>query len=227
VPKQTIIANPCLADTSFLSNFVFTGNAALLMQVLNSPIYLTPVVLDPSEQLGSTFLEEPPQSELLKPLYIARKQANSKYVDAELPLQSFITGHNTLWKAIELTRDEERLALSFRKGDIWQSCTGSKRRTGLDPGEAETIAVALSRDWTLLIDVQAGVDLAKALRPKLQIIRTCRFLVHAVELERIQCEDAEALFNNQIRKKWGFYAKRPGTKEYLNFRCNPPRCVWQ
>ena len=225
--KQNTIATPCLADTSFLSNFVFTGNAALLMQVLNSPIYLTPVVLDPNEPLGSKFLEEAPQSEVLKPLYIARRQTNSKYIDAELPLQSFISGHNTLWRAIELTQDEERLALSFRKGDIWQSCTGSKRRTGLDPGEAETIAVALSRDWTLLIDDQAGVDLAKALRPKLPIIRTCQFLVHAVEFDHIECKSAEALFNIQIREKWGFYAKRPGIKEYLNFRCNPPRCVWQ
>lgn len=219
--------NPCIADTSFLSNFVFTGNAILLQQVLNAPIYLTPVVLDAAEPLGSNFLEDEPLSEILRPLYMAKKHNSSKYLDAELPLQSFIAGYNTLWASVALSEAEVKLAIKFRKGDIWKNCAGSKRITGLDPGEAETIAVAMSRNWTLLIDDQAGVDLARALKPDLSVVRTCQFLVHATESERIKCENAKELFNNQIRKKWGFYAKRPGAKEYLHFRCNPPRCIWQ
>lgn len=216
-----------LADTSFLSNFVFTGNAVLLQQVLNSPVYVTPVVLDPSEPRGVNFLEEPPLSEILRPLYMAKKHLNSKYLDAELPLQSFIAGHGALWKSVELSRYEEKMAIAFMKGDIWKKCTGSKRITGLDPGEAETVAVAISRNWTLLIDDQAGVELARALKPDLPVIRTRQFLVGAVESGQVKCENAEELFNKQIRKKWGFYAKRPGVKEYLHFCCNPPRCVWQ
>lgn len=227
MPELTAIRNPCLADTSFLSNFVFTGNAVLLQQVLNAPVNVTPVVLDYSEPIGSNFLEEMPLSEILRPLFMAKKHLNSKYVDAELPLHSFIAGHNTLWKNVVLTNDEEKLALSFRNGEIWKKCAGSKRITGLDPGEAETIAVAISRNWTLLIDDQAGVELAKALNPDLPILRTCQFLVHAVESEQLKCENAEELFNNQIRKKWGFYAKRPGGKEFLHFYCNPPRCQWK
>jgi len=221
-----VIPTPCLADTSFLSNFVFTGNAILLQQVLNAPVYLTPVVLDPQEPLGSEFLLEQPQSEILKPLFIARKQQNNNYKNAELPLQTFIAGRDTLWRNVVLTSDEERLAVSYRSGDIWKSCPGSKRLTGLDPGEAETIAVAISRHWGLLIDDQAGVELAKALSPELTIVRTCQFLVHAVEKNHLQCESAEDLFNNQICKEWGFYAKRPGHKEFLRFNCKPPRCEW-
>ncbi len=222
-----VITIPCLADTSFLSNFVFTGNAVLLQKALRAPVYLTPVVLDPEEPLGAEFLLEQPQSEILRPLFVARQQQNSKYKNAELPLETFIAGRETLWRSVALTADEERLALSYRNGNIWRSCPGSKRLTGLDPGEAETIAVAISRQWSLLIDDQAGVELVKALCPQLQIVRTCQFLVRAVEKNLLQCESAEDLFNSQICGQWGFYAKRPGQKKYLRFRCNPPRCEWE
>lgn len=184
-------------------------------------------MLDPHEPLGDDFLKQAPQSELLKPLFKARHENNSKYRPAEIPIQTFVHGQNSLWQSVVLSEEEELLALSYRKGEIWRSCSGSKRVTGLDPGEAETIAVALSRSWGLLIDDQAGVELARILNPNIPIYRTCQFLVQAVNTGLLQCETAQELFNDQMCKRWGFYTKRPKKKEYLRFSCNPARCEWQ
>ena len=41
------LTKPCVIDKSLLSNFLYSGNALLLRQLINSSLYITPVVLDP------------------------------------------------------------------------------------------------------------------------------------------------------------------------------------
>jgi len=48
---ETSLAQPCIADTSLLSNFVHTGYAYLLHRLLPEPVLLSPTVLDPAEVL--------------------------------------------------------------------------------------------------------------------------------------------------------------------------------
>lgn len=71
---QAAANGPCVADTSLLSYFVFTGNALLLKQIIGQPVYITPVVLDPTETTGAAFLQREPLSELLRPLFFRAEQ---------------------------------------------------------------------------------------------------------------------------------------------------------
>ena len=149
---EDALQKPCVADTSFLSNLVFTGNSSLMRKMLNAPVYITPVVLDPFEPLGTNFLIAEPLSEILRPLFFARQirsknnEGNEKYAEAEIPIQSFVHEKDTIWQPVVLTTEEQELALEFRSPDIWKRCTQSTRRKrlGLDPGEAEALAVSSS-----------------------------------------------------------------------------------
>ena len=229
------LQKPCVADTSFLSNLVLTDNALLMRQVLNAPVNITPVVLDPLEPLGATFLKAEPLSEILRPLFFARQikskknEGNEKYAQAEIPIQTFVNDKDKMWQPVVLTEDEQKFALEFRSPNIWKHYPEgtTRKRIGLDPGEAEALAVVVKRKWTLLADDQAAVDLAACLAPSPKVVRTCGFLVHAVNRGLLNCQQAERLFNDEICGKWGFYTKRSGSKQHLRFRCNPPQCKWE
>ncbi len=43
------LRQPCLVDTSLLTNFLFSGNALLLNQLIGQPMQITPAILDAAE----------------------------------------------------------------------------------------------------------------------------------------------------------------------------------
>ena len=69
---EELLARPCIADTSLLCNFVYTGYADLLLQLVGEPLFLSPTILDEVEATQLE-LEQLPSSEFLKPLYLARQ----------------------------------------------------------------------------------------------------------------------------------------------------------
>lgn len=131
-----------------------------------------------------------------------------------------------------MTDAERELALSLTDKQVWDNLKNpvKKRKRGLDPGEAECVAVAISRKWTLLSDDQAAVDVVKGLGQPVEVIRTCQLLVKAVIAQIIDCANAKTLFNDEICGRWGFYARRrtvTGATELLQLECDPPRCEWR
>ena len=108
----------CIADTCFLSNFIFTGQGLLIRLLLEQPVNITSAILDPLEPSGHDFLLVEPFSELLRPLYFAQKRNDDKYRSAELPLQQFLSGQGQLWSPVTLTEEELKLGISFATTDI-------------------------------------------------------------------------------------------------------------
>ncbi len=104
-----------------------------------------------------------------------------------------------------------------------------RTRIELDAGEAEAAAIAVTRKWTFLTEDQASVDLVRALHPDISVVRSCSLLVHAIEVGRIECSEAEVLFNLRMVEDTGVYNIRKsqdGTRERLRLRCDPPGCEW-
>lgn len=121
------------------------------------------------------------------------------------------------------------LARRMRLREIWKETKDVEPRftkRGLGAGEAEACAVAVKRNWTLLIDDQPAIELLRGLGHSVPHARTCKLLKHAVEKEYIHCEEAMHLFNRKIVDKFGFHATRSKGTERLWFRCNPPGCMW-
>lgn len=229
---EVLLKNNCVVDTSLLSNFVFTGHAHLLRQLIAQPLLLTAAVLDPSE-IASYYrsYKVKPRCELLKPLYEAERQSSELLYDSALPcIQLFAVALGSSWVPIELTEEEVVLARRFSSRSIWDKTKGIEARfkkRGLGPGEAEACAVAVTRGWTLLTDDQPAIELLKGLELPVAVIRTCQLLTHAVERELIACDQAMTLFNSEIVDRYGFNATRLRGAERLWLRCDPPRCVWE
>lgn len=220
----------CVIDTSSLSNFVFTGQAHLLQQLVGGPVFITPAVLDPAETLLPNLYSVVPRCEFLKPLHEVLGDSSERYASAAPFIQSFALGSGTLWQAIELTEEELALARQYSVRTIWNNTTGVDARfkkRGLGDGEAEACAVAVTRGWTLLIDDQPAVELLKGLGLAVPLLRTCKLLQHAVHREYVLCEEAMQLFNAEMVDRYGFSATRSRGAERLWFRCDPPRCVWE
>jgi hypothetical protein len=225
-----LLSNNCIIDTSLLSNFVFTGRAHLLQQLVGGPVYVSPAVLDPSETLLPNLYSIAPRCEFLKPLHEVYADSSERYAEAAPFIQSFALASGTLWQPIELTETELALASRYSHRSIWQDTAGAESRftkRGLGAGEAEACAVAVTRGWTLLLDDQPAVELLKGLGVGIEIARTCRLLQHAVDKSYLVCEEALQLFNAEMVDKYGFHATRSRGSERLWFRCKPPRCVWE
>lgn len=221
--------NKCVIDTSLLSNFVFTGRAHLLQQLVGGPVHITPAVIDPAETLLPDMLVNPPRSEFLKPLYELSGENGSRYASAAPFIQSFALSAGFLWEPVEMTLQEVKLAHSLTLKSTWDKTTGINprfKKRGLGAGEAETCAVAISRGWTLLIDDHPALEMMLGLGHNLQTIRTCKLLTLAVERDLMACSDAMNLFNLEIVDRYGFHSTRSKGKERLWFRCDPPRCEW-
>jgi predicted nucleic acid-binding protein len=79
------------------------------------------------------------------------------------------------------------LASEFRSKSIWErirhSCPeltrAGRKRLELGAGEAEVVAVAVKRRWTLLLNDQAAVNLVRCLYPEVPILPTCELLYYA------------------------------------------------
>jgi predicted nucleic acid-binding protein len=222
---ENALTQDCIGDTSCLSYLIFSGHAFLLNEVLKKPIHIPRGILDPEEPKGAAFLREPPLSELLRPLFIARRNKSEKFLKAETFLKQFLHSEGTYWSSIDLTDDELNLALELRKPTAWNDCEKQARiRRGLDSGESE-VAVSITRNWTLFSEDQAAVDLLTCKKPNLKVVRICGFLVHAVERNLIECAKAAELFNKEICGELGFYAKKGN--QCLRLVCSPARCEWQ
>ena len=220
------LAKPCVIDTSLLSNFLYSGNALILSQLLNTRMNITPVVLDPAEISALDLPNSKPTSEVLRPLF-SDPEKRERYAPVQVHILNFARAVDDLWAGIVLTDTEVILASSFRERSIWNSCITTKRKRGLGPGEAEVLAVAITRDWTALIDDQAAVELLKCLSPDTVILRTCGLLVHAVEKNLLNCAAAEDLFNVQICGALMFNSRNSTTGQHIRLRCNPTRCAWE
>ena len=222
------LRQPCLVDTSLLTNFLFSGNALLLNQLIGQPMQITPAILDAAEVELIDSDTATCASEVLRPLF-ASEEKQERYKKTRTHIMSFARSGGTMWTGVDLSAEEYGLALSFRDKVIWDKCpSGSrKRKKGLGAGEAEVIAVAISRKWTVLLDDQAAVDLLRCLAPDLPVLRTCALLVEAVQRKLIDCRSAEILFNDQICNELLFNCKDPGSGKLLRFRCDPPRCQWE
>jgi len=226
--KQAL-SHPCVVDTNILSNFIHTGQAHLLNGLISDYIYLPPTVLDEREAIYVTaFREREARSEFLKPIYKPTLKADSLYQEAAPHIEKFTSNIHRHWEPIELTVEELALAnhVSSRaiRKKVRKACPDIKGRVELGPGEAECVAVAASRKWTLLVDDQAAVNLVRCLYPSVVIIRTCELLAYAAKESYLTCENAANLFNDVIVDKHHFYAYSGNKRLWL--RCNPPKCKW-
>lgn len=222
------LQRPCVIDMSLLTNFLYSGNALLLRQVLSQPPHITPVILDPAEIQFIDSGTNSCSSEVLRPLFAAEDK-QERYSNVRAQIMSFARAEGDMWLGAQLTGHEYALARTCLDKSIWDKCPTSarRRRKGLGAGEAEVVAVAISRGWTALLDDQAAVDLIRCLAPDVPVIRTCALIVHAVGQGLIDCPTAEKLFNQQICNDLLFHCRDPVTGRVLRFRCNPPRCDWE
>jgi len=223
------LSRPCIADTSLLLNFVYIGYADLLRTLLGDPVYLSPTVLD---ERDIDRVKDRPRSEFRVPPYQrgvvsdARRRAISEHV------QRFASGLGTYWRPATPTEQELSLGARFRDRSIRDEVRSKnpdvkRTRIELDAGEAEAAAIAVTRKWTFLTEDQASVDLVRALHSDISVVRSCSLLVHAIEVGRIECSEAEVLFNLRMVEDTGFYNIRmsqDGTRERLRLRCDPPGC---
>lgn len=223
----------CIADTSLLNNFVHSGNARLLNAILGRPVCLSPTVLDVRETLLPGFPRVQPDSEFLKPLYMSGLREYPEHRSIAPFVQSFALGVGNSWEPVDPDLDELKLAARLSNKNIRdrvrEACPDITRpRIELNPGEAETAAIAIARGWTFLTDDQASAVLLRCLYPDVPVLRTCSLLMHAVGQDHVSCEVASDIFNRRIVDELGFWAFRriEGRRERLWLRCDPPRCVW-
>ena len=231
---EEALSRNCIADTSLLNNFVHSGSARLLDQLLTRPVHLSPTVLDVQETLLPDFPRVPVASEFLRPLYMSSLPEHREYREIAPFLQSFALSAGDLWEPVEPSREEltlaARLSSKSIRDQVRSACPEITRpRIELDPGEAETAAIAITRGWTFLTDDQASTELLRCLYPNVPIMRTCPLLVHAVEQGYISCEEAADRFNRRIVDELGFWAfrKSGGMRQRLWLRCSPTSCKWE
>jgi hypothetical protein len=240
---EKALARPCIADNSLLGNFVHAGVAGLLYDLLKGPVHLSPSILDPFEAKEDlqAWKSLAPSSEFLgqirRSLELEEQSARHNQALAELAhyqrivprILDFTKRLGERWEPVQPTSEELTWAayLSDRivREDVRARCPDLNGRIELDAGEAEAVAVAVNREWTILVDDQAAVNLLKCLYPRTRVIRTCELLVHAACSGYIACPDASYLFNSVIVEELGFHAKRAGKRLYL--RCSPTRCLWE
>ena len=228
LPLSDALQRPCVIDMSLLTNFLYSGNALLLRQVLSQPPHITPVILDPAEIQFIDSSSSSCSSEVLRPLFAAEDK-QERYSNVRTQIMDLARAEGNMWLGVELTEHEYALARTYLDKSIWDKCPTSARRRkkGLGVGEAEVVAVAISRGWTALLDDQAAVDLMRCLAPDVPVVRTCALLVESVGKGLIECPAAEELFNEQICNDLLFHCRDALTGRVLRFRCNPPRCNWE
>ena len=231
---EEALGRRCVADVSFLNNFVHSESAHVLERILGGPVHLPPTVLDVHETLLPDFPGVECFSQFLRPLSMFRLPKYSSYRTIAPLIQSFALAVGTLWQPVELTRDELVLAarLGSKRIRAEKQDTrprANRRKMELGCGEAEAAAIAINRGWTLLTEDQAAVELLRYLYPEVPVQGACSLLVHAAEQGIIACSEAADLFNRRIVNNLRFWAFRMsgGKQERLWLRCNPTSCSWE
>ncbi len=234
LPVEEALNRRCAADTSLLNNFVHSASAWVLERLLGRPVCLSPTVLDVEETRLPDFPRTEPASEFLRPLHMASLPGYSEYRKIAPFIQSFALGAGDLWEPVEPSKEELVLAARLSNRRIRSEVRRvypetSRKKTELDPGEAEAAAIAITRGWTFLTEDQASVELLACLYPDVPVQRTCTLLVHAVEQETLTCEEASELFNRRVVDELGFWATRTvdDSRQRLWLRCAPTRCSWE
>lgn len=236
------LAQPCVADNTLLVNFMHAGAAQLLRDLLRAPVRLTPTVLDPAEASlpDQAWDAREAASEFLRPLHRAaeaERQAARGSPPSDLPyyrrvaplIAEFAAAEGAWWTPVSVTPAELARGAYLASRQVRQEARRAypdlRGRVELDAGEAETVAVAAARGWTILVDDQAAVNLLRRLHPNVPIVRTCELLAYAATTRLIACAEAGGLFNRVMVEELGFYARRQGRR--LVLRCGPPRCCWE
>lgn len=217
------LGRPCIADTSVLSPLVQTNSAYLVKGLLSEPLHLGPTVLDEGDLLLPDFpaLNSEPTSELLYPLYV--HGANFKQYRARGPaIATFAQAVHVDWTPAVPTSAELRVATRLAskpiRDAVRRACPDARFTQPLDAGEAEALAIAATRGWTLLADDQAAVTATRCLWPGVPIVRLCALLVEAIRSGLISCADASYPYEHEMRQGLGF-------RTPLRVACDPPRCV--
>src|SRR5690606_5528288 len=151
-------------------------------------VRLSPTVLDPHEaaQNPQDWKGLVPSSELLGQLrhaLEAEEQAASTpsslahYRKISGRILDFAGRRGETWEPIEPSVEELALAARLSSRAIREEakarCPELRGRVELDAGEAEAVAIAVTRGWTILVDDQAAVNLLRCLYPRVPILRTC------------------------------------------------------
>lgn len=218
----------CIVDNAVLSNFVYAGAAPLLAHLAGEPLRIGPTVLDEAEAATVLLPGMHFTSEALR--VVARiSEPDAQHLD--LPyLQTFVAARGTLWLPAAPTIDELAIAERLRSPQVTaqakQRC-GLTGRLKIDAGEAEAVAIALSRGWTFLTDDRAAVEVISCLFPEIKTLRSCALLCLAAERQLISCSEAARLFNEVMVDQLHAHASRRKGTERLYLRCDPPKCHWE
>jgi predicted nucleic acid-binding protein len=217
------LGRPCIADTSVLSPLVQTNSAYLLKGLLSEPLHLGPTVLDEDDLSlpGFPALTSEPASESLYPLYVHGANFERHRARGSL-IAAFSQAVRTDWTPAVPTSEELRIAtrLASRpiRDAVRDACPDARFSQPLDAGEAEALAIASTRNWTLLVDDQAAVTAARCLYPGVPVVRLCALLIEAIQSGLISCADASHLYEHDMRQRLGF-------RTPLRIKCDPPRCA--
>ena len=219
------IGNQCIADTALLHNFVETGHAHLLNRLLNGPVCLSLAVLDYSEYQQRVFDRERPRSEVLSALYSLMNESGPTVHPGVHLIENFVQGEGVLWDPISLDHNELELAFGFRdRSSVRErmraaNCSRVRHRGTLSRAGAEAVALALTRNLTLLTEDRAAVDLVKCLYPSVTVLRTSDLLLCAAELGHVTCEEAAHIFNDLLPRVRNYPLPRDGRR--MRLRCHP------
>lgn len=86
---------------------------------------------------------------------------------------------------VEVLTDEE-----MKQAEALQAPT---REGGLDPGEAQVVAVAISRGWRALVDDKAAQRILRSKRGEGSWLTTPTIIVEAIKQGRLTVEEADTL----------------------------------
>jgi len=196
----------CIADTMVLVMFVDAGHASLLSALAGGSVFVAPSVIDPTE---TPLFVRQPIAEFTRGIYRAQQDLSlSLHATRVQRRTAFYQAVGSAWLPVTLSVAE------LRTTQYLASPTARKTARGIVPtlkarhvgaGEAESAAVAITRDWTLWIDDSAIVNLLAALYPGHPVERISDLVIRAAHEGLIGCQEAADLYNDVFRDRLGLW----------------------